>query len=65
METRNSIKYNKIPLNELNIPIYNNHSDDSFEDEDEDEDIRNGCFPRKNTIIILVRELLKINPKII
>lgn len=61
METKKDIKYTRINSKEIYYDFYNQFND---EDEDEDEH-RNGCFPRKETIVIFVRELLKINPKII
>lgn len=60
METKKDIKYTRLNSKEIYYDFYNQFND---EDEDEDEH-RNGCFPKKE-IIIFVKELLKINPKII
>ena len=67
---------NKEDKNDLNRAIYIDRTENKFEytrfigvddDEDEDEDkhVTISCFPRKNTVVLIVKELLKINPKIV
>lgn len=66
---------NKKDKNDLNRAIYIDRTENEFEytrfigvdddEEDEDKHVTISCFPRKNTVVLIVKELLKINPKIV
>lgn len=70
MNGKSSIEYKKIKSNDLidmkldSAILIENNNDYNIMSDDEDDQVQK-CFPEKREIMSLIKELLKINPKIV
>ena len=65
MENRKYINFTDLVETKLGSGIYIDRREETEYTIDEDDDIEDtGCLPKKQTVVIFVKELLKINPNI-